>query len=422
MRIFALLLVAPVVFAGPLVHLTLQQAIETALRQNPSVNAARHGVDEAEARVREARAGYYPQFGVNGIAKVGLSGATNALGLVGLPASPLYRNLADSLNASQTVFDFGRTKHRVAQERKLRDAAEADVATVEAEVSLKVEQAWYGLLRAQRLVEVTGEIVRSREATVRQAQALYEGQIRSRVDLDLARASLSRAQLQASEAENRVHTAIATLGLALGDAQDAEYILESPDLSTPKLEPVETFVEETLRLRPELQTLRLDREAAGEQLEFAKSEKKPLVNLAFSGGYARFTNVLARQLLAGGAGLALPLFTGGRIEGQEEEAEAQLHGLESREESLKQQVALEVRTAWFRLKNAIDSLLVLHLQTEYARNATRLADERYRERLGSFVELSTAQASLAEASASESVGFYDAKMAEAELRRAAGRR
>ena len=421
MRAFALFLVAEVVFAGPPVHLTLQQALETALRQNPSVMAARHTVEEADARVRQARAGYYPQFGFNGIAKAGLSGATNALGLVGLPASPLYRNLADSLNASQTVFDFGRTKHRVAQERKLRDAAEADVATVEAEVSLKVEQAWYGLLRAQRLVEVTGEIVRSREATVRQAQALYEGQIRSRVDLDLARASLSRAQLQASEAENRVHAAIATLGFALGGAQDAEYILESPDLSTPKLEPVETFVEEAFRLRPELQTLRLDREAAEEQLEFAKSQKKPLLNLAFSGGYARFTNVLARQLLSGGAGLALPLFTGGRIEGQEEEAEAQLRVLDAREESLKQQVSLDIRTAWFRLKNAIDSLPVLHLQTEYARNATRLADERYRERLGSFVELASAQASLSEASASESIGLYDAKIADAELRRASGR-
>src|SRR5260370_9475635 len=111
----------------------------------------------------------------------------------------------------------------------------------------------------------------------------------------------------------------------------------------------------------------------------------------------------------------MPVFTGGRVEGKEEEAEAQLHGLESREESLKQQVALEIRTAWFRLKNAIDSLPVLHLQTEYARSATRLADERYRERLGSFVELSTAQASLAEASARESVGFYDPKMAQPEL-------
>src|SRR6266852_1199826 len=314
MRILCLFLLAPLVFASPPVRLTPQQAIETALRQNPSVTAARHTVDEADARIRQARAGYYPQFGFNGIAKVGLSGATNALGLVGLPASPWYRNLADSLNISQTVFDFGRAKHRVAQERKLRDAAEADVATVEAEVSLKVEQAWYGLLRARRLHEVTAEIVRSREATVRQAQALYEGEIRSRVDLDLARASLSRAQLQASEAENRVHTAVATLGLALGAAQDAEYVLEMPDLNVPKLEPVESLVNEAFRVRPELQSLRFEREAAAEQLEWAKSQKKPLLNLAFTGGYARFTNVLARQLLAGGAGLALPLFTGGRIE------------------------------------------------------------------------------------------------------------
>src|SRR3989442_551091 len=254
MRGLWLFFAAPLVLASAPVHLTLQQAIEIALRENPSASAARHTVAQAEARVRKARAGYYPQFGFNGIAKMGLSGATNALGLVGLPASPLYRNLADSLNASQTVFDFGRTKHRVAQERKLRDAAEADVATVEAEVRLKVEQSWYGLLRAQRLREVTAEIVHSREATVRQAQALYEGQIRSRVDLDLARVSLSRAQLQASEAENRVHGAVATLGLALGGAQDAEYVLESPDLSSPKIEPVESLVEEAFRVRPELQT------------------------------------------------------------------------------------------------------------------------------------------------------------------------
>src|SRR5260370_19859059 len=269
MNRFGLFLAEPLAYAARSVRRPLQQGIGTALGQNPSVTAARHVVEEGDARVREARAGYYPQLGFNGIAKVGLSGATNALGLVGLPASPLYRNLADSLNVSQTMFDFGRTKHRLASERKLRDAAQADVGTVEADVRLKVEQAWYGLLRAQRLREVTAEIAHSREATVRQAQALYEGQIRSRVDLDLARASLSRAELQASDAENRVYAAVAALGLALGGAQDAEYVLEMPDLSTPKLEPVESLVEEAFRARPELQASRFDREAAAEQLELA---------------------------------------------------------------------------------------------------------------------------------------------------------
>jgi outer membrane protein TolC len=198
--------------------------------------------------------------------------------------------------------------------------------------------------------------------------------------------------------------------------------LETPDLNVPEVEPVESLINEAWRLRPELLSLRSEHEAAAEQVEFVKSQRKPLLNLVFSDGYARFTDVLARQLLAGGAGLALPLFTGGRIEGQIEEAEAQVRILDSREELLKQQIALEIHAAWLQLKNAIDSLPTLRLQTEYARNAARLADERYREQIGSFVDLSTAQLALAEASVSEVTGLYDLKVREAELRHAAGRR
>lgn len=403
-------------------RLSLEQAIDTALRQNPAVMAARHSVEEADARIRQARAGYYPQAGFNGIAKIGLSGATNALGLVGLPNSPFYRNFADSLNASQSVFDSGRTRHQVAYERKLRDAAESDAAVVEAEIIVEVERAYYGLLRAQRLRDVAADVVRTRETTVRQAQAFYEGQIRSRVDLDLARANMSRAQLQAADAENQVRIAIAKLGKALGGAQDSNYLLEPPEPGAARIEPLDALVQEAIQLRPELRALRFEREAAQEWLEYVRSLKKPLLNLAFSGGYARFTNVLARELLAGGAGLVFPLFTGGRIEGQEQEAEAQLRNVESREESLRQQVSVEVRSAWFVLKKAIDALPVLSSETEYARSAVRLATERYRERLGSFVDLAAAQSAHDEASATEAIGTYDAKLAEAELRRAVGRR
>jgi outer membrane protein TolC len=64
---------------------------------------------------------------------------------------------------------------------------------------------------------------------------------------------------------------------------------------------------------------------------------------------------------------------------------------------------------------------MLQLQVQVARNAVRLANERYRERLGSFVDLTAAQSSLEQASAGEAVGFFDVKTAEAELRRAMGR-
>src|SRR5207253_937474 len=129
-----------------------------------------------------------------------------------------------------------------------------------------------------------------------------------------------RAQLQTTEAENRVHTAVAVLGDAIGGDQEAEYVLDAPASAPPAFEPVMSLVEEAWRLRPEIKSMRAQHDAAAAQLEYARSQKKPLLNFVFTGGYARFNNVLARQLFASGAGLALPLFTGGRLDGQEEEA------------------------------------------------------------------------------------------------------
>ncbi len=423
MRWVIFLLSAFPAWAQTTVRLTLDEAVALALRQHPAVATARQAVEEAEARVKQARANYFPHLGFNGIAKVGLSGATNALGLVGLPNSPFYRNLADSLNASYRAYDFGRTRHGMQSQRFLRDAAEADLNVTEASVIFGAERAFYGLLQARRLRDVAAETQRSRELTVRQAQAFYEGKIRSRLDLDLARIGLSRAQLALVEAENGVRVAAAELGRALSASQDADYDLEPPELAAVvRPDPLPKLIQEAFERRPELRALRAERESAAEEVALARSQRKPSLSLAFSGGYARFTNVLARQLLAGGAGLVLPLYTGGSIEGRIEESEARLRRLDARLEDLLQQVGFETRSAWFRLQNALQTIPVEKLQTEHARQATRLARARYRERLGAIVELTEAQAGLAEAELAEASGAYRVKIAEAELRRAVGRR
>jgi outer membrane protein len=403
-------------------RLTLESALKTALRQNPAVTAAQRHIEEATARVRQVRAGYFPQLGFNGIAKVGLSGATNELGLIGLPNSPFYRNFADSLNVSQRAYDAGRTKHRARLERFRLNAAGADLEAVEALVILRTNQAFYGLLRARRLREVAAEIVCSRELTVRQARAFYEGKIRSRVDLDLSRASLSQAQLELIESENAVMIAAAELGRALGSSQETDYILETPDMTPSQFEAPPHLVELADKARPELRPLRAQRDAASESARLARSRRKPFLSFAFSGGYARFTETLARRLLAGGVGLSLPIFTGGNLKGQIEEAEAHGRALDSRLEDLSQQVELEARRSHLRLQNALRSIPALKLQSEYSRRAVRLARERYRERLGTMVELNQAEAALAQAEAAEATGMYAIKLAEAELNFAIGRR
>ena len=100
-------------------QLTITEAVQLALADSPDLQAAQQRLEAAQARVGMARSGYFPQVSFNGIAKLGLAGATNGLGLLGLPASPFYRNLAEAANVNQDIFDFGRTRHATSVARRI---------------------------------------------------------------------------------------------------------------------------------------------------------------------------------------------------------------------------------------------------------------------------------------------------------------
>ncbi len=427
MRIEVWLLLLPLLPAPPVcaqgpIRLTVGQAVERALKEHPTIRAAEQALHEAEARVKQARGDYFPQFGSSGLAKIGLSGALNGLNPIGLANSPLYRNLAEGVNVYHPGFDFGRTKYMVNEEQRRRDVFAANLDAAKAYVTLDTTRAFYNLLQARRLTEVAQQILRSRESNVRRAQAFYEGKIQSRVDLELARFSLSEAQLRLLEAENAVRIRLAELGRAMGASQETDYDLEEVDQPLPEAGRLANLIEAAYQNRPELLALGAEREAAAEAIRLARSQRKPTLSFFFSGGYARFTNVLARQLLALGTGLSLPIFTWGKLEGQIEEAEARRRVLDNQYEATKLGIGVETKTTFLRLQSALQSIETLKARAVFAREASRLARARYQERLGSIVELTQAEANLSEAEAGEVIGIYTARTAEAELWFAAGRR
>ena len=73
-------------------------------------------------------------------------------------------------------------------------------------------------------------------------------------------------------------------------------------------------------------------------------------------------------------------------------------------------------------KCGFESIPLHRVQTEAAGEALKLARARYREQLGTMVELNEAAAQLADAEAAVTTALYDAKIAEAELTFAVGRR
>lgn len=419
--LWATALVASLAGAQPPAPMSLEQVVARALDLSPHVKSVQAAIEESAARLRQARSDYYPQIGNSGIAKAGLSGALNGLQTVGLPSSPFHRNFANSLNFYHPGLDFGRTKHNVGAARKRMEALEADLEATRASVALDAVVLFYEVLRAGRTLDAAETSVASRRLTVRQARAYYEAQIRSKVDLSLARADLSEARLAELAAQTALQGANARLASVLGDFDTRDYALAEPDLELPEIEPLDSLVEEALANRPELRALEARREAALETLRLARSRRKPMLSLFLSGGWARFSPLTISKLLAVGTGLSFPVFTFGRTAGAIEEAEARVSLMDHEMENLRRQVRLEPRLAHQELERAVRAIPLTSQRRDASREAVRLARARYREQLGSLVELSQAESLLADSEAASLRAVLDAKTAEARLAYAAGR-
>ena len=212
-------------------QLTITQAVQLALANSPDLQAAEQRLEAAQARVGMARSGYFPQVGFNGIAKLGLAGATNGLGLLGLPASPFYRNLAEAANVNQDIFDFGRTRHATGVARAEVEAAKQELAGTRLRVEERAKVAFLRVLSARRVSQVRQEALRERQGVERKTQEFFQAGLSSKLDANLAEVGLRGAELAVAQARDDEQEAWAALFAALGRPEGPHYDLVEPQFT-----------------------------------------------------------------------------------------------------------------------------------------------------------------------------------------------
>jgi len=405
--------------------LSLDDAIRIALERHPAVKEAEAAVLAAEARVKEARASYYPQLSFSGIGKVGLSGATGALGLPGFPASPFFRNTAYSGNLYQTIFDFGRIRHFVALERALAESTRLQEVEEEKRIVLGVRHGYFSVLEALQLERVAKQIVEDRSLTRDRAQAYYRAGLGSQLELSLAEANLAEAQGGLIQAQNTINTAFAALRAAMGVTASQAYELQNPKTETLSWPPLDDIVQSGLKDRPDIQALQFKITALSENLGLARAQSLPNINGFAAGGQGRFNGTTVKEEQrhgVGALGLLVPIFTGGRLKAEREEARAELQGATAANEELQQQIRLQVSQAYYELQDLSERIRAADEQRKAAQQALTLAQARYRVQLSSFLEVVTAQVAAAKAETNLARTQFDYERAKADLDFATGRR
>lgn len=424
--VFPILLLAAAVCVAqtPPVRLTLQQAEAMAMQNHPEVLAAQDTVAAMGQQVVQARAPYYPVVAGDATGSGANIGAR--IGAGNLTTSRLFNRFGTGLNIQQLVTDSGRTPNLVAAARLHQTASQQTYQATRFDVLLAVNRAYFDVLRAQATIKVAQETVAERQTIVDQVTALANNKLRSMLDVSFVDVNLSEAKLLLLQAQDEQQEAFAELTRAMGSQQNAVYTLtEEPLPPGPPAGP-EALVTEAIAARPELASLRSEREAA---YRFERAERDlsyPTVSFIGLGGYIPYIDqiTLPRVIPSEYAGAAVdvhvPIFNGHLFSARREEAHYRALESDQRLRNEEESIVRDVRTAWAAASTAFQRLDVTAELLRQATLALSLAQGRYDLGLASIVELTQAQLSLTQAEIENLNAKYDYQSQNAALQYTVG--
>jgi outer membrane protein TolC len=406
------ILTAPVHAAEPL---TLEEALATALRDHPQAAEAGENLNAAEAKVDQALAAYYPQVDF----------AADAA-----KARAYFPNLADTKRADvygaavsvrQSVFNFGRSAGATQAARGTRAAASESLALSRQDIAFRVKAAYYLALGTERAVATTGATLKARDELYRQAEAFFEQGVRSKVEVAKAEANLFAARTALLQAENARDLARAELADAMGLPSLGEREIgeaPAPAASPQALAPLQ---EQAYAHRRELKRLEALRAAGEGNLKNVRGERFPALSGTASYGLASGDVPPDRDVWSLGIHLTVPIFSGYSTMAKEREAAASLRALVAQHRNARLAFGREVEAAWLATREASARITSTAKEAEAAQETQSLALERYREGVGSVLEVTDAQAQALAAETGNIRATYDYLLALARLERAVGR-
>jgi outer membrane protein len=390
------------------VTLTLGGAARLAAQWNAAPVAAKERVSQADARVRQRRADFLPNFSIAASdvertfnsASMGISfrDATTGKFLFDPNGQILGPVRAWDLRGSltQKIVDLGAfARLRAAQASA--GAATADVSVAAQQAAAAAAAAYVRAARAD--AQLGARIADSTLAA--ELLGIARDQLAAGVgialDVTRAQAQLATARAQLIGARNERNRARLELNRALGVPPSQEVLL-ADSLATlataTRLPSEQDAIDEALRDRADLKSAGEATRAAERQIEALRAERLPTLGLFVDQG----ENGKATQHLiptyTWGISLSVPIFDGFRREGRIDEQRAVIRELGVRRRDLADQAATDVRGALLDLASAREQLAAQEERLALANQELAQARDRFTAGVAGNADVITASIAL----------------------------
>jgi outer membrane protein len=406
-------------------RLTLDQAVNLAVKQNPTAQIALIQEFEAVQDKNVARAALLPEIDasvkeqVQRVNILAQFGGKNIFAQIPAAIGP-FPVFSAGPSIAAPVFDLTLWR-RYQAARETVNASKANTLSTREQVILLVVSQYIGTLRAVADVQASQSRVDLAQALYDQAADLQKEGVGTGIDTLRANVELQNEKQRLIEAEADRERSLFGLSRLLN--LDPRQVIELADalgfFDTPQPE-AEPSIELALGERQEWKSLNSQLKAADLQKREAWDARLP--NFRVDGDWAYLgthpNNAVFTYTFTASANM--PIFTGGRIHAEVARANLEISRLQQQQEDLRNSIALDVKTALINLTSARNEVQVADLGMQLSREEVDQARDRFRAGVANNIEVIQAQDSLARAADNQIAALYRFNQARADYARSIG--
>ncbi len=430
---------------GDTLKLTLNEAIALGLKNSSTIEAKTYKLKSAIAQLKMAESAYYPQVSSTiswqhlfdqpkmsdmtvdmGMGEVTIPGSYTA------PKDPV----SASLNVSQIVYGFGKTKLSVEIARKQVKMAEMELKEEKRKLIVEIKKAFYGYILAKELYRVMEETLNNKKESYRVTKERYESGLIPDYEVLSAETDVAGFIPQVISAENRVKYSLIAVKNLLGIKDEGDFDVELIGELKPEIKEFdeEKLIDTAIKNKFSIEQFKTNLDIIRINKRLSKSSRLPTVSafLTYSvkSGYDTETGENKYwgkdswdDNLVCGINISVPIssfFPWSREKSNIEKVEYDLQAAMKEYDSIKSGIELQIKNLLLKLNEEKAKIESGVKSVELAQKFYNSSKERYEKGLISRLEFDNAEVRLNNAKISYLQAIYNYKLAVFDLMDAVG--
>ncbi len=417
---------------GPL---TVDLAIEEALRVSPELEQIQQRIGAAGEQVKQAEASFYPRlvlsedFNVTDNPVYALMDIINQRRFtptINFNDPGQQQDAASRIQAEWVLYQGGSRWYDRKAALGQHSSIEAELKAGRNRLVAKVSEIYYRWLNglcfigvAERALDAAKTDERLGEARIHAEMALPSEMLRLKVRTAEARDHLVAARTGARKIQAGLERLLAR-SISSEEIPDPALVISSPSTFAKDPEDTNSLVKKALDNRPEMAAVRSLIQSAGERVKSARGGLLPKVAAsAWSQWDSEDLSKSAESWMVG-IQATWPIFEGGATVSKIREARNHLKEIEARGKEVALDIALEVNQAALAVQEATEKMKVAEERKQWAEKALEEVRNLYRNQVVAVDSLLQAELAWNQAEVSYTAALFEVKISQALLKQSLG--